>query len=184
MDKSWIHADRMSKEYKEVLGVDIEIGKDRLVDEKQLMILRKKLQDIEIDGNSCSPWQYNGLICPNCKGGDSGEKSSSLNITPNGGAAEWICFRAKCLCRCNINLCKNEFSHESNRLELLPLQEYGELPTNNYLAKKGEFVGNSILPRKYCAWPLLDEPPTNLFSEGYFGLDIEGSTLVWLEQQI
>ncbi|KAL6502164.1 hypothetical protein OROHE_024757 [Orobanche hederae] len=77
-------------------GVDIEIGEDHLVDEKQLMILRKKLQDIGIDGNSCSPGQYNGLICPNCKGGDSGEKSLSLNITPNGGAAEWICFRAKC----------------------------------------------------------------------------------------
>ncbi|KAL6567229.1 hypothetical protein OROGR_000897 [Orobanche gracilis] len=77
-------------------GVEIRIGEDHLVDEKQLMILRKKLQDIGIDGNSCSPGQYNGLICPNCKGGDSGEKSLSLNITPNGGAAEWICFRAKC----------------------------------------------------------------------------------------
>ncbi|KAL6583931.1 hypothetical protein OROMI_003220 [Orobanche minor] len=77
-------------------GVGIETHENQLIDEKQLMILRQKLQDIGIDGNSCLPGKNNGLICPRCKGGDSGEKSLSVKITPNGGAAAWICYRAKC----------------------------------------------------------------------------------------
>ncbi|KAI3455895.1 hypothetical protein Pfo_012558 [Paulownia fortunei] len=77
-------------------GVDFETLEKQLVDQNQLMILRQKLQEIGIDGNACLPGQYNGLICPSCRGGDSQEKSLSLHITEDGGAAVWTCFRAKC----------------------------------------------------------------------------------------
>ncbi|KAL0352746.1 UNVERIFIED_CONTAM: Twinkleprotein, chloroplastic/mitochondrial [Sesamum angustifolium] len=60
------------------------------------MMLRKKLQEIGFDGNACMPGQYNALLCPSCKGGDSEEKSLSLHITEDGSAAVWTCFRAKC----------------------------------------------------------------------------------------
>ncbi|KAK6123823.1 hypothetical protein DH2020_042424 [Rehmannia glutinosa] len=127
--------------------VDFETLEKQLVDDKQLMILRQKLQEIGIDANPFKPGQYNGLICPRvlnantfdckslsillytllssidsqlclmvlnigwmhvgsgllselqtgkCKGGDSGEKSLSLRIEEDGGAATWTCFRAKC----------------------------------------------------------------------------------------
>ncbi|GFP95926.1 twinkle homolog protein chloroplastic/mitochondrial [Phtheirospermum japonicum] len=79
-----------------IAGVDLETLENQLVDEKQLMILRQKLQAIGIHGESYLPGQYNALLCPSCKGGDSGEKSLSLNISPSGGQAAWTCFRAKC----------------------------------------------------------------------------------------
>ncbi|KAK6150165.1 hypothetical protein DH2020_017690 [Rehmannia glutinosa] len=79
-----------------VPDVDFETLEKQLVDDKQLMILRQKLQEIGIDANPFKPGQYNGLICPRCKGGDSGEKSLSLRIEEDGGAATWTCFRAKC----------------------------------------------------------------------------------------
>ncbi|PIM97971.1 putative mitochondrial DNA helicase twinkle [Handroanthus impetiginosus] len=77
-------------------GVNFESLERQLVDQNQLMILRQKLQEIGIDGDACMPGQYSGLICPSCKGGNSGEKSLSLYITEDGGAAMWTCFRAKC----------------------------------------------------------------------------------------
>ncbi|KAK4488077.1 hypothetical protein RD792_003819 [Penstemon davidsonii] len=77
-------------------GVDLETLESQVLDEKQLMILRQKLEEIGIDGTACIPGQYNGLICPSCKGGDSEEKSLSLHVTEDGGAAMWTCFRAKC----------------------------------------------------------------------------------------
>ncbi|KAL3833743.1 hypothetical protein ACJIZ3_008479 [Penstemon smallii] len=76
--------------------VDLETLESPVLDEKQLMILRQKLEEIGIDGTACMPGQYNGLICPSCKGGDSEEKSLSLHVTEDGGAAVWTCFRAKC----------------------------------------------------------------------------------------
>ncbi|KAL3616807.1 hypothetical protein CASFOL_039201 [Castilleja foliolosa] len=64
--------------------VDLETMENQFVDEKQLMILKQKLQAIGIHSESYLP------------GGDSGEKSLSLNISPDGGQAAWTCFRAKC----------------------------------------------------------------------------------------
>ncbi|XP_057812242.1 primase homolog protein-like isoform X2 [Salvia miltiorrhiza] len=77
-------------------GVNDESLGKQFIDDKKLMILRKKLQEIGIDGSSCTPGRYNGLVCPSCKGGDSHEKSLSLSVTEDGGAAVWTCFRAKC----------------------------------------------------------------------------------------
>ncbi|XP_022142536.1 transcription termination factor MTERF15, mitochondrial-like isoform X2 [Momordica charantia] len=62
----------------------------------QLNVLRKKLEELNINTESCVPGQTNHLLCPMCKGGDSGERSLSLYISEDGGAAVWICFCAKC----------------------------------------------------------------------------------------
>ncbi|XP_022142395.1 twinkle homolog protein, chloroplastic/mitochondrial isoform X2 [Momordica charantia] len=62
----------------------------------QLNVLRKKLEELNVNTESCVPGQTNHLLCPMCKGGDSGERSLSLYISEDGGAAVWICFRAKC----------------------------------------------------------------------------------------
>ncbi|XP_028768482.1 twinkle homolog protein, chloroplastic/mitochondrial [Neltuma alba] len=59
-------------------------------------ILKVKLQELGIDADLCGPGQYYRLLCPNCNGGDSEERSLSLFITQDGGAALWMCFRAKC----------------------------------------------------------------------------------------
>ncbi|XP_042020452.1 twinkle homolog protein, chloroplastic/mitochondrial-like isoform X1 [Salvia splendens] len=75
---------------------DVESLENQFVDDKKLMILKQKLQEIGIDGSSCMPGQYNGLVCPSCKGGESNEKSLSLHVDEDGGAAVWTCFRAKC----------------------------------------------------------------------------------------
>ncbi|KAL3616798.1 hypothetical protein CASFOL_039192 [Castilleja foliolosa] len=77
-------------------SVDLETLENQFVHEKQLIILTRKLQAIGIHSESYLPGQYNALLCPSCKGGDSGEKSLSLNISPDGGKAVWTCFRAKC----------------------------------------------------------------------------------------
>ncbi|KAI4299773.1 hypothetical protein L6164_033200 [Bauhinia variegata] len=62
----------------------------------QLKILRQKLEEVGIDSKTCVPGQYNSLTCPKCEGGDKAERSLSLFITQDEGAALWICFRAKC----------------------------------------------------------------------------------------
>ncbi|XP_023000969.1 twinkle homolog protein, chloroplastic/mitochondrial [Cucurbita maxima] len=62
----------------------------------RLNILKKKLQELDIDAEFCVPGQTNHLLCPMCKGGDSGERALSLRISEDGGAAVWMCFRAKC----------------------------------------------------------------------------------------
>ncbi|KAL8508285.1 hypothetical protein ACS0TY_018756 [Phlomoides rotata] len=77
-------------------GVDVGTLEKHLVDEKQLMILKQKLQELGIDGSKCTPGQHSGLICPSCKGGEKHETSLSLNISEDGGVAVWTCFRAKC----------------------------------------------------------------------------------------
>ncbi|KAB1210459.1 hypothetical protein CJ030_MR6G010755 [Morella rubra] len=61
-----------------------------------MKILKQKLEEIGIDSELCTPGQYNHLLCPMCKGGDSEEKTLSLFVTEEGGAALWMCFRAKC----------------------------------------------------------------------------------------
>ncbi|GAV65613.1 AAA_25 domain-containing protein/Toprim_4 domain-containing protein [Cephalotus follicularis] len=61
-----------------------------------LQILNSKLREMGIHLQECVPGQYNHLLCPMCKGGDSEEKSLSLFIDEDGGSALWMCFRAKC----------------------------------------------------------------------------------------
>ncbi|KAE9461472.1 hypothetical protein C3L33_06629, partial [Rhododendron williamsianum] len=74
-----------------VSQVGVEIPEDNVP-----IKLRQKMESVGIDSNLCRPGQYNGLICPMCKGGDSMEKSLSLFITQDGNSALWTCFRAKC----------------------------------------------------------------------------------------
>ncbi|XP_038894379.1 twinkle homolog protein, chloroplastic/mitochondrial [Benincasa hispida] len=69
---------------------------DEALSSTPLNVLRKKLQELDIDTESCVPGQTNHLLCPMCKGGDSGERCFSLYISEDGGAALWMCFRAKC----------------------------------------------------------------------------------------
>ncbi|KAK7329649.1 hypothetical protein VNO77_23821 [Canavalia gladiata] len=64
--------------------------------EMQFSILKQRLEAVGMDSGICVPGQYNHLLCPECQGGDSGEKSLSLYIAPDGGSAVWVCFRAKC----------------------------------------------------------------------------------------
>ncbi|CAA0823770.1 Twinkle homolog protein-chloroplastic/mitochondrial [Striga hermonthica] len=79
-----------------ISGAGIGTVENQFVDEEQLIILRQKLHDIGIDPKPCLPGQFNSLICPRCKGGESEEKSLSLSIEPDGRSAVWICFRGKC----------------------------------------------------------------------------------------
>ncbi|XP_048490487.1 twinkle homolog protein, chloroplastic/mitochondrial isoform X3 [Beta vulgaris subsp. vulgaris] len=62
----------------------------------RLSVLMKKLEELGIEGHQSIPGQYSHLLCPMCKGGDSGEHSLSLNISDDGNSAVWLCFRGKC----------------------------------------------------------------------------------------
>ncbi|KAF5480492.1 hypothetical protein F2P56_001242 [Juglans regia] len=66
------------------------------LDSAQLKILKQKLEELGMDSEICVPGQYNHLLCPMCNGGGSEERSLSLFVTNDGGAALWMCFRAKC----------------------------------------------------------------------------------------
>ncbi|KAK4348122.1 hypothetical protein RND71_034461 [Anisodus tanguticus] len=79
-----------------VSGVMLEDPAEEIAEAELVMALKQKLSQIGIDIGSCGPGQYSGLLCPMCKGGDSNEKSLSFFITPDGHAATWTCFRAKC----------------------------------------------------------------------------------------
>ncbi|KAF9589812.1 hypothetical protein IFM89_028747 [Coptis chinensis] len=59
-------------------------------------ILKKKLEAAGIDCDTCMVGEYNRLICPECDGGDTREKSFSLFIAQDVNLAMWQCFRAKC----------------------------------------------------------------------------------------
>lgn len=78
-----------------VSQVDLEIPEENRLAMVPIK-LRQKMEEVGLDSNLCIPGQYNNLICPMCKGGDSMEKSLSLFITPDGNSALWTCFRAKC----------------------------------------------------------------------------------------
>ncbi|XAR50779.1 DNA helicase [Bertholletia excelsa] len=58
--------------------------------------LKQKMEELGMDTSHCEPGQYHHLICPMCKGGDSGEKSLSLFISADWNVAMWTCFRGKC----------------------------------------------------------------------------------------
>lgn len=76
--------------------VYLEKSDDQLVDSPNLKLLKLKLEEIGIACGSFKPGQTYGLLCPMCKGGDSGEKKLSLFIAEDGNEAAWSCFRAKC----------------------------------------------------------------------------------------
>ncbi|KVI00684.1 DNA helicase, DnaB-like, C-terminal [Cynara cardunculus var. scolymus] len=79
-----------------VSKVCLEKPDEEIVDSQQLKLLRLKLEGIGIACGSCTPGQTYGLLCPMCKGGESGEKKLSLFVAEDGNAAVWTCFRAKC----------------------------------------------------------------------------------------
>ncbi|CAL5184198.1 unnamed protein product [Lathyrus oleraceus] len=59
--------------------------------------LKRKLEVIGMDAEICVPGQqFNHLLCPECQGGDTGERTFAVIIAPDGGSAAWKCFRAKC----------------------------------------------------------------------------------------
>ncbi|XP_015577268.2 twinkle homolog protein, chloroplastic/mitochondrial [Ricinus communis] len=58
--------------------------------------LRGKLEVLGIQMENLVPGQYSSLLCPMCNGGQSGERSLSLFISPDGANATWNCFRGKC----------------------------------------------------------------------------------------
>ncbi|EOA39325.1 hypothetical protein CARUB_v10012366mg [Capsella rubella] len=69
---------------------------DKRAVSSKLVTLRRKLFEQGIDAQNCHPGQHSGLTCPQCEGGDSGEKSLSLYVSPDGSSAKWNCFRGKC----------------------------------------------------------------------------------------
>nr|POE71142.1 twinkle like protein, chloroplastic/mitochondrial [Quercus suber] len=80
-----------------VPGPDIlESPAESRLETTQLKILKQKLEELGMDNEICVPGQHNHLLCPKCKGGDSEEKSLTLFVTEDGGAALWMCFRGKC----------------------------------------------------------------------------------------
>ncbi|KAJ4982412.1 hypothetical protein NE237_033249 [Protea cynaroides] len=82
---------RVSKPVDEVGHVEKET-----VDPVQFEVLKEKLKKEGIDCTTCVAGQYNRMLCPVCKGGQSMEMSLSLFITADGGRSMWMCFRAKC----------------------------------------------------------------------------------------
>ncbi|KAL5731540.1 DNA helicase [Ranunculus cassubicifolius] len=70
-------------------------------------ILEKKLKGIGIDSVNCKIGEYNRLMCPECEGGDSNERSFSLYITPDANLAMWQCYRAKCGWRGHLRAFEN-----------------------------------------------------------------------------
>ncbi|KAI7996440.1 hypothetical protein LOK49_LG10G02226 [Camellia lanceoleosa] len=77
-------------------SLTIVILEENGIDLAKMKVLTRKMKELGIDSNLCKPRQYNHLICPMCKGGDSVEKSLSLFINANGNLALWTCFQAKC----------------------------------------------------------------------------------------
>ncbi|XP_027352791.1 twinkle homolog protein, chloroplastic/mitochondrial isoform X2 [Abrus precatorius] len=75
--------------------VHLENAAEKSVD-MQFNILKKKLEAVGMETGICVPGQYNHLLCPECQGGDTGERSLSLYIASDGGSAVWMCFRGKC----------------------------------------------------------------------------------------
>ncbi|XP_078167297.1 toprim domain-containing protein isoform X4 [Carex rostrata] len=64
--------------------------------QERLILLREKLLKAGIQLVSYKPGQYDHLVCPQCLGGQSQERSLSLQIHDEGHSAVWKCFRGKC----------------------------------------------------------------------------------------
>ncbi|KAJ8631298.1 hypothetical protein MRB53_024621 [Persea americana] len=65
-------------------------------DMDKLAVLKMKLEKAGIACGSCKPGQYSRMLCPQCGGGESRERSFSIFIREDGELAMWSCFRAKC----------------------------------------------------------------------------------------
>eukprot|EP00262_Sarcandra_glabra_P007417 TRINITY_DN20218_c0_g1_i4.p1 TRINITY_DN20218_c0_g1~~TRINITY_DN20218_c0_g1_i4.p1 ORF type:complete len:694 (-),score=82.97 TRINITY_DN20218_c0_g1_i4:362-2443(-) len=76
--------------------VHLGLQEEEMTKEKRLEVLKSKLEREGIHCGSCTPGQYNRMLCPKCRGGDSMERSFSLFIREDGDLAMWSCFRAKC----------------------------------------------------------------------------------------
>ncbi|KAJ4798700.1 toprim domain-containing protein [Rhynchospora pubera] len=64
--------------------------------QERLVLLRDKLLKAGIQCYSYKAGQYGHMLCPQCLGGSTMEKSLSLNIDTEGRSAVWKCFKAKC----------------------------------------------------------------------------------------
>lgn len=82
--------------------VQVEPAETDTLESATYEILKKKLEGIGIDTTDCKIGEYNRLICPECAGGDSMERSFSLFITPDANLAMWHCYRGKCGWRGNV----------------------------------------------------------------------------------
>lgn len=58
--------------------------------------LLNHLQMLNLNCRTYKPGQYCRLLCPECQGGSTKERSLSLFIGVDGTSAMWNCFRAKC----------------------------------------------------------------------------------------
>ncbi|KAH0911168.1 hypothetical protein HID58_034489 [Brassica napus] len=94
--------------------------------QSRLANLRLKLADNGIDAQNCPSGQYSGLICPECEGGDSGEKSLSLFIAADCSSATWNCFRGKCGLKGGVRVsCNTSMTHVDGRFttSVLPVEK-------------------------------------------------------------
>ncbi|KAL7089565.1 hypothetical protein ACP275_13G192900 [Erythranthe tilingii] len=58
--------------------------------------LKRKIEALGVNPNSCTPGQYDLLYCPKCEGGKSIQRSLSFHINQNRSYAMWRCFDSKC----------------------------------------------------------------------------------------
>ncbi|OVA05130.1 Toprim domain [Macleaya cordata] len=77
------------------------------VDIVRLAKLRQKLEAEGIPSATCKPGEYVRILCPQCEGGATRERSFSVFITPDCNLAMWRCYRAKCGWTGNIGALEN-----------------------------------------------------------------------------
>ncbi|XP_058197009.1 primase homolog protein-like isoform X2 [Rhododendron vialii] len=65
-------------------------------DSSKLRILKQKVEGLEINCDSYEPGQYEVLVCPKCKGGQSLDRGLSFHISENGDFATWKCSFVEC----------------------------------------------------------------------------------------
>lgn len=98
-----------------------------------LTILKKKLDTVGLNIDSCTPGQHSKMLCPQCQGGSSLEKSLALYISDEGDAALWNCFRANCGWRGVTQALANSKSMygESSKISSKPKQPYRLITEEN-----------------------------------------------------
>uniref|UniRef100_A0A7C8YBZ1 Uncharacterized protein n=1 Tax=Opuntia streptacantha TaxID=393608 RepID=A0A7C8YBZ1_OPUST len=116
----------------------------------RLSVLTKKLTKLGFEDCECMPGQYNHLICPMCKGGHSGEKSLSLDISKDGNSAAWICFLGKCRWQGNTMAFVNANLPNGKMNQTMKAQSsYGEL-NQTVKAKKRELIEKNLELEPLC----------------------------------
>ncbi|CAN1328112.1 Twinkle homolog protein, chloroplastic/mitochondrial [Linum perenne] len=92
--------------------VSVDMSND--VSWKKGDVLRQRLAECGIEMDVMEPGQYSGLYCPKCEGGDSGEKSFSIVISPDGYALLLhFCELIPVFCICNYQNVTNSPSRIS-----------------------------------------------------------------------